>query len=59
MSANGDQTQVLEYCLNLLSKANELWVFGNWEQSEGCLIEIDYAIENKIPIQFIGQEKIA
>lgn len=49
---NGDQTQVLEYCKVLLSKADELWVHGNWRNSEGCLIEIDFAKQNGIPVMF-------
>jgi hypothetical protein len=52
MSAEGDQTKVMRYCLSMLGKVNELWVFGNWSESEGCKIEIAYARIFKIPIRF-------
>jgi hypothetical protein len=54
MSADGDQTQVMQYCLNLLSKVNELWVFGNWVKSEGCSLEVKYALQNNIPIRYMS-----
>lgn len=53
MSAEGDQTQVMQFCLNLLSKADELWVFGNWGESAGCYAEVAFAFRNNIPIQII------
>lgn len=54
MSVEGHQTQVMQYCLNLLSKVNELWVFGNWAKSEGCSIEVKYALQNNIPIRYMS-----
>lgn len=54
MSADGDQTQALQYCINLLSKVDELWVFGKWQWSEGCQMEVDYALKSNIPIKYMG-----
>ena len=54
MDPKGDQTLVMKYCFKLLSKVDELWVFGNWEESEGCRMEIVFARQIGIPIQFIG-----
>lgn len=48
----GDQTKVIEYCKVLLSKSDELWIHGDWRNSEGCLIEIDFARKNGIPVMF-------
>ncbi|SMC64003.1 DUF4406 domain-containing protein [Sporomusa malonica] len=50
----GDQTLVMKYCLMLLLKAEELWVYGDWQQSEGCCIEVGYARSAGIPIKFMG-----
>ncbi|WP_169718029.1 hypothetical protein SPSIL_008840 [Sporomusa silvacetica DSM 10669] len=47
-----DQTKVFEYCKVLLSKADELWVHGNWRNSEGCLIEIEFALQQGIPVMY-------
>ena len=55
MSVDGDQSQVMGYCLELLSKVDELWVFGDWSESEGCYTEVAFAFHNKIPIQFMDQ----
>ena len=30
------------WCLGLLSICDIMWVFGDWEQSRGCNVEIDY-----------------
>ncbi|HWR07775.1 DUF4406 domain-containing protein [Sporomusa sp.] len=54
VSPIGDQTLVMKYCLMLLSKAEELWVYGDWQQSEGCCIEVGYARSTGIPIRFMA-----
>ena len=48
----GPQDVVLGYCLNMLRACDELWVHGDWEISEGCRMEVDFAVENKIPVIF-------
>lgn len=50
ISTEVDQIQVFAQCTELLSLADELWVFGNHEHSEGCLLEIRTATELKIPV---------
>jgi hypothetical protein len=40
--------------LELLSKADELWCFGK-DSTEGMLIELAYAIKNKIPIRYFNE----
>ena len=50
----GDQTLVMKYCIKLLSIAEELWVYGDWKNSEGCQIEVCYAKSVGIPIRFMG-----
>lgn len=48
----------LKLCLRLLSLCDEMWVFGDWENSEGCKLEIVRAGEMKIPV-FYGKEGIS
>lgn len=50
----GRQDQVFEQCKSLLELADELWVYGDWHNSEGCKIEIKYAEVLKIPILYKG-----
>jgi len=38
-----DREKALAYCLNLISDCDEVWVFGNWEESEGCKKEVTMA----------------
>ena len=41
----GDQAQALKMCRDSLSRCDELRVFGDWENSQGCLLEIEWARE--------------
>jgi hypothetical protein len=47
-----EDEKALEMCLKLLELADELWVFGDWENSEGCRMEIGRARELRIPVYF-------
>ena len=38
-------------CFWLLEQANKMWVFGNWINSKGCKMEIDYCKRNRIPFE--------
>ena len=40
---NGPQDWVLGQCLRLIEKADELWLFGDWRNSTGCVMESVYA----------------
>lgn len=54
MDYKGDQSQVFKFCELLLEYADEAWVFGNWQASEGCQYEINLAQELKIPIKYLS-----
>ncbi len=41
---HGCQEQVLGQCVALLEKCDELWVFGEWQESRGCRMEIEHAL---------------
>lgn len=43
VSPLGPQDWVMRQCLALLDIADELWVFGDWERSEGCRMEVAHA----------------
>jgi len=43
VSPLGPQDWVMRQCLALLDLADELWVFGDWERSEGCRLEVQHA----------------
>ena len=38
----------LNMCLWLLNRADEMWVYGDWENSVGCCAEIDFCKTNNI-----------
>lgn len=40
----------MDICLNLLSKCDEIWVFGEYDRSTGCLLELEYAKKHDIPV---------
>lgn len=50
----GDQSSVLDLCLSLLTIADELRVYGDWESSKGCKMEIAHARRLGIPVIFTG-----
>jgi hypothetical protein len=38
-----DHDRALALCRRLLAMADEIWLFGDWRHSEGCLMERDEA----------------
>ena len=48
----GPQEWVLGQCRGLLELADEVWVFGDWQESEGCRMEVEHARELGITIVF-------
>ena len=52
----GRQEWVLGQCRALLELADELWVFGDWQGSEGCRMEIEHARELGITVLFKGTQ---
>lgn len=47
-----EPVKAMQYCLELLSCCEELWVYGEWWKSEGCQAEICFAGCRNIPIRF-------
>lgn len=43
----------LAHCIWLLDKADEMWVFGDYQNSIGCKVEIRYCEKNNIPLKII------
>ena len=46
------QEWVLSQCRALLEMADELWVFGDWQNSEGCRMEVEHARKMGITVVF-------
>ena len=53
-----NRVDVFRYCRELMNFADELWVFGEWEASEGCKLEIEWAKERGIPVVFMKEGDI-
>lgn len=50
----------MDYCLELLSRCDELWLAGNWQTSKGCLCEYGYGKAANIPtfeVDYAGKLK--
>ena len=41
--------QGLNMCLELLDRCDEMLVYGDYENSRGCIAEIEYCEDNQIP----------
>lgn len=48
----GPQEWVLGQCRGLLELADEVWVFGDWQESEGCRMEVEHARKLGITVVF-------
>ena len=46
----------LDQCKALLELADELWVYGDWQNSKGCRAEIAYAEILKLPIKYKNRQ---
>lgn len=51
--------QGLDMCLWLLEKCDEMWVFGEYQSSIGCMSEIAYCKNHNIYYQIIGENCFA
>jgi hypothetical protein len=53
-----DHEGALQHCLWMLAKCDELWVFGEWWNSDGCKREINAAIKAGmwVHLDLIGRE---
>lgn len=47
----------LEKCLYLLEMCDEMWVYGDYKTSTGCMNEIWYCMANDIPYKTFWQEE--
>lgn len=54
-----DYEQGLSECIWLLDQADEMWVFGDWENSKGCFAEIDYCETMHIPYHIFKNKEEA
>lgn len=45
-----DHDGALEHCLRMLARCDELWLFGDWWNSEGCVTERNEAMRLGIPV---------
>ena len=48
--------QILEKCLALLARCDEIWMCYGWEGSAGCAKEMRFAKEIGLGIRFLGRE---
>jgi hypothetical protein len=46
-----DRKEVLKLCIDVLKRCDEVWVFGDWRNSEGCRLEVKIAEETGIKIK--------
>lgn len=53
----GDNDEkTIAQCLHLLNQCDELWLYGEWDKSEGCLAEFTRAMHRGINIEFKDPE---
>ncbi|MBA1335374.1 MAG: hypothetical protein HPY66_0996 [Firmicutes bacterium] len=38
-----DREKLLGYCLNLINDCDEVWMFGEWQECEWCVREVNMA----------------
>lgn len=53
-----DYQKGINQCLWLLEKCDEVWVYGDWQNSKGCKMEVDYAMEYSIPVVYRNNDVI-
>jgi hypothetical protein len=54
-----ERERPLTCCMAVLEMADELWVFGDWQASEGCKMEISFAEAAGIKIVFMSESPLA
>lgn len=52
MEEGRDRRRIMEFCYWLILLSDEVWVYGRWENSEGCQQEIAWAREIGKPVVF-------
>lgn len=48
-----ERSRALEFCEELVELCDELWLFSEWEKSEGCILERNVALIEMIPIRVV------
>jgi len=48
-----ERQKAIVYCLELLSRCDELWLAGDWKNSEGCRKELRHAKAIGIPVSVV------
>ena len=56
LSPHGNQDTAFDLCRALLMTCDELRVFGDWESSEGCQMEVELARRLHMRVVFEGGE---
>ena len=47
------ENDILERCIDILLRCDELWVAEGWERSTGCKIEIEVAKDCGMTIRYL------
>lgn len=50
LGGNVSYEQAMKLCASLLDRCDMILLTGDWRKSKGCLIELEYARLNNIPI---------
>lgn len=48
-----ERQRAIAYCLELLSRCDELWLAGDWQRSEGCRKELLHARIIGMPVSVV------
>lgn len=54
-----ERAQALACCLTLMVRCEEAWVFGIYESSQGCCMEIAVAEQQGLPLRFLTAVALA
>lgn len=55
-TSHSQEYWIKELCLPMLSRCDAIYVIGNWKHSKGVIREMEYAIQNDIPVFFQEDE---
>ncbi|MCM8901312.1 DUF4406 domain-containing protein [Caldicoprobacter algeriensis] len=47
-----DEAEAMDICYAYIELANVIWICGDWENSEGCRAELEYALDLGKVIEF-------
>ncbi len=50
LSPHGDQETPLALCKRMLKACDEVWFFGDFLESGGCMMELRWALQKRIPV---------